>query len=88
MPLFLFALHGWCIRRRSLGPRLGLHRCVGQALATEAIAECIRSQSGERPGTCSGTALFEFGTVAANTSELFGSLEKSPLPALPFFLGC
>src|SRR5262245_23380080 len=37
-----FALHGWCIRRRSLGPRLGLHRCVGQALATEAIAECIR----------------------------------------------
>src|SRR5215813_12669049 len=36
------ALHGWCIRRRSLGPRLGLHRCVGQALATEAIAECIR----------------------------------------------
>jgi len=61
---------------------------VGQALATEAIAECIRSQSGERPGTCSGTALFEFGTVAANTSELFGSLEKSPLPALPFFLGC
>src|SRR5262245_37975345 len=38
-----FALHGWCIRRRSLGPRLGLQRCVGQALATEAIAECIRS---------------------------------------------
>src|SRR5215831_2000768 len=37
------ALHGWCIRRRSLGPRLGLHRCVGQALATEAIAERIRS---------------------------------------------
>src|SRR5215472_14757277 len=25
------------------GPRLGLHRCVGQALATETIAECIRS---------------------------------------------
>jgi hypothetical protein len=24
------------------GPRLGLIRCVGQALATEAIAECIR----------------------------------------------
>src|SRR5215472_8853115 len=31
------------IRRRSRGPRLGLPRCVGQALATEAIAECIRS---------------------------------------------
>src|SRR5262249_23247420 len=31
-------------RRRSRGPRLGL-RCVGQALATEAIAECIRSGS-------------------------------------------
>src|SRR5262249_7660255 len=27
----------------ALGPRLGLHRCVGQALATEAIAERIRS---------------------------------------------
>src|SRR5262249_61970585 len=40
------ALHGWCIRRRSLGPRLGLHRCVGQALATEAIAERIRSGGG------------------------------------------
>jgi hypothetical protein len=26
----------------SRGPRLGLRRCVGQALATEAIAECIR----------------------------------------------
>jgi hypothetical protein len=32
-----------CIRRRSRGPRLGLGRCVGQVLATEAIAECIRS---------------------------------------------
>src|SRR5262249_62181827 len=31
-------------RRRSRGPRLGL-RCVGQALATEAIAECARSGS-------------------------------------------
>src|SRR5262245_58637450 len=31
-------------RRRSRGPRFGL-RCVGQALATEAIAECIRSGS-------------------------------------------
>src|SRR6516164_2263458 len=30
-------------RRRSLGPRLGLAQCVGQALATEAIAECVRS---------------------------------------------
>ena len=29
--------------RRSRGPRLGLPRGVGQALATEAIAECIRS---------------------------------------------
>src|SRR5262245_66639567 len=28
--------------RCSRGPRLGLIRCVGQALATEAIAECIR----------------------------------------------
>src|SRR5262244_969944 len=28
-----------CIRRRNRGPRLGLLRCVGQALATEAIAE-------------------------------------------------
>jgi hypothetical protein len=27
----------------SRGPRLGLLRCVGQALATEAIAECIRN---------------------------------------------
>jgi len=34
---------GRCIRRRSRGPRLGLVRCVGQALATEAIAECVRS---------------------------------------------
>src|SRR5262249_6092205 len=43
-PFFLFfALHRRCIRRRSLGPLLGLQRCVGQALATEAIAECIRS---------------------------------------------
>jgi hypothetical protein len=43
-PLFLgFALHGRGIRRRSRGPRLGLRQCVGQALATEAIAECIRS---------------------------------------------
>src|SRR6516164_10461672 len=33
------------IRRRSRGPRLGLAQCVGQALATEAIAECIRSGS-------------------------------------------
>src|SRR5262245_46060997 len=33
------------IRRRSLGPRLGLAQCVGQALPTEAIAECIRSGS-------------------------------------------
>src|SRR5262245_1894530 len=32
-------------RRRSRGTRLGLARCVGQALATEAIAECIRSGS-------------------------------------------
>ena len=31
-------------RRCSRGPRLGLW-CVGQALATEAIAECIRSGS-------------------------------------------
>ena len=29
--------------RRTRGPRLGLHWCVGQALTTEAIAECIRS---------------------------------------------
>jgi hypothetical protein len=28
------------------------------------------------------------GTVAANISELFGPLEKPPLAALPFFLGC
>src|SRR5262249_3177189 len=28
-------------RRRSLGPLLGLQRCVGQALATEAIAKCV-----------------------------------------------
>jgi hypothetical protein len=32
--------------------------------------------------------LFEFGTVAANISELFGPLEKPPLGVLPFFLGC
>jgi hypothetical protein len=32
-------------RRRSRGTRLGLARCVGQALATEAIAECVRSGS-------------------------------------------
>src|SRR5262249_35082594 len=31
-------------RRRSRGPRLGL-RCVGEALATEAVAECARSGS-------------------------------------------
>ena len=29
--------------RRSRGPRLGIIRCVGQVLTTEAIAECIRS---------------------------------------------
>src|SRR5262245_59774346 len=29
----------------SRGPRLGLPRCVGQAFAAEAIAECIRSGS-------------------------------------------
>jgi len=29
--------------RCSRGPRLGIIRCVGQALAPEAIAECIRS---------------------------------------------
>jgi hypothetical protein len=40
---FGFELHGRRVRRRSRGPRLGLLRCVGQALATEAIAECIRS---------------------------------------------
>src|SRR5215813_1730927 len=41
-PILLgFALHGRCIRR-SRGTRLGLIRCVGQALATETIAECIR----------------------------------------------
>jgi hypothetical protein len=32
-----------CIRRRSRGPRPGIIRCVGQAVAPEAIAECIRS---------------------------------------------
>src|SRR5262245_51196943 len=43
-PVFLgLALHGRCIRRRSLGPRLGLAQCIGQALAPEAIAECVRS---------------------------------------------
>jgi hypothetical protein len=41
--LLRLALHGRCIRRRSRGPRLGLRRSMGQALATEAIAECIRS---------------------------------------------
>ena len=34
------------------------------------------------------TALFEFGTVAANISELFWSLDKPSLAALPFFIGC
>ena len=29
----------------SRGPRFGLRQCVGQALATEAIAECIRRGS-------------------------------------------
>src|SRR6516162_5485039 len=38
-----FPLHGRRIRRRSRGPRLGIPRCVRQALTTEAIAECIRS---------------------------------------------
>jgi len=53
----------------------------------------ILSQSGERPenlkrvSAAEWTALFEFRTVAANISELFGSLEKPPLAPLPFFLG-
>jgi len=44
-----FALHGRRIRRRSRGPRLGLPRCVGQAFATEAIAECIRTSGVRKP---------------------------------------
>src|SRR5262249_9682908 len=40
---FGFELHGRRVRRHSRGPRLGLLRCVGQALATEAIAEGVRS---------------------------------------------
>jgi hypothetical protein len=41
-PVFFgFVLRGWS--RRSRGPGFGLRGCVGQALTTEAIAECIRS---------------------------------------------
>ena len=29
-----------------------------------------------------------FAAIAANISELFRPLEKPPLPALPFFVGC
>jgi hypothetical protein len=36
----------------------------------------------------SGTALFEFSTVAANISELFRPFEKPPLAALPLFVCC
>jgi hypothetical protein len=36
----------------------------------------------------SGTALFEFRTVAANISELFRPLEKPPLAALTLFVCC
>jgi hypothetical protein len=44
VPIFLcFASHGRGILRRIRGPRLGLRGCVGQALTTETIAECIRS---------------------------------------------
>src|SRR5262249_36832074 len=43
--LLFFPLHGRCIRRLNLGPLLGPHRTVGQALATEAIAESIRRAS-------------------------------------------
>jgi len=42
-----FPLHGRCIRRRSRCPRLGVPWCVGQALATEPITECIRGSVGE-----------------------------------------
>ena len=42
---FGFELHGRRVRRHSRGPRLGLLWCLGQVLATEAIAECIRSGS-------------------------------------------
>ena len=34
------------------------------------------------------TRLLGFRAIAANISELFRSLEKPPLPALPFFVGC
>jgi hypothetical protein len=36
----------------------------------------------------SWTVLFDFRTVAANISKLFRPLEKPPLAALPFFVGC
>jgi hypothetical protein len=36
----------------------------------------------------SWTARFEFRTVAANISELFGPFDKPPLAALPLFIGC
>jgi hypothetical protein len=39
----LLRISRWGILRRIRGPRLGLRGCVGQALTTEAIAECIRS---------------------------------------------
>jgi len=47
--------------------------------------EPIRRAAGD--SAAKWTALFEFGTVV-NISEFFGPLEKPPLAALSFFLGC
>jgi hypothetical protein len=46
------------------------------------------ADSNLRLGDMASRELFEFGTVATNISELFGPLEKAPLAALPFFIGC
>ena len=53
------------------------------------LAKIRPDQSGTGWGLrLSGTALFEFRSVTANISKLFGPLEKPPLAALPFFRGC
>jgi hypothetical protein len=67
---------------------------VYRVLLTELPRTRPARTPGEQPGTSKRViankwiALFEFGTVATSISELFGPLEKPPLAALPFFLGC
>src|SRR6516164_8088586 len=74
-----------CIRRRNRGPRLGLLRCVGQALATEAIAEhpqwqCLGSRIRDNLSTkCSALLLrSSFAILAARARHLFSA---APMPA-------